>query len=69
MDNEKFIVENEDEAATHLGKQINTIEWLPLLKSSSESRSEEEYYGIGNNGNVVIGCENNGVYLYSLHQE
>ena len=69
MEKEKICITNEEEAAIHLGKQINTIEWLPLLKSSSESRSEEEYYGFENNGNVVIGCENNGVYLYSLHQE
>lgn len=57
-----------EESQLHLRKPISTIDWLPLQKEPNVNRSYEEYYG-NSNGNVVIGCENGGIYLYYVHNE
>lgn len=64
-----MVVEQDELGMLEVGSQINTIQWLPRMKSSTESRSDEEYYGEENDGNVVFGCNNNGVYLYALRRE
>lgn len=51
-----------------LRKTIHTIDWLPLEKEPGVERSYEEYYS-KNCGNVVVGCEDNGVYLYHVLNE
>ena len=60
------MIQQEDLPSLHLGAKINSIDWLPVKKSAGESRNREEYFGENNNGNILIGCENNGIYLFSL---
>ena len=49
----------------HLSSPICTIDWLPLYKEPGVLRSSNEYYG-DSIGNVVLGCEDGGVYLYHV---
>lgn len=50
-------------SSLELRKTIQTIDWLPLEKEPGVNRDFEEYYGSGI-GNLVVGCEDGGVYLY-----
>ena len=58
----------EDENCIHLQKTINSIDWLPLEKQPGDNRTLEEYYG-NENGNVVVGCANGGVYIYHVNNK
>lgn len=62
-DGETVNFEKEDEVCC--GKQINSIEWLPVEKLNGVKRSEEEYFG-KSVGNCVVGCQNGGVYLFQI---
>lgn len=55
--------EQKDEV--HCGKQINSIEWLPVEKLTGVKRTEEEYFE-KSVGNCVVGCQNGGVYLFQI---
>ncbi|OAO16138.1 elongator complex protein 2 [Blastocystis sp. ATCC 50177/Nand II] len=60
---EKVVME--EKAKWRVGGKVATVEWIPLEKSPTETRSEDEYFG-GSEGNCVIGCGNGGVYLYMI---
>ena len=62
-DGENVSFEKEDEV--RCGKQINSIEWLPVEKLTGVRRSEEEYFE-KSIGNCVVGCQNGGVYLFQI---
>lgn len=63
MGEEKVVME--EKAKWRVGGKVATVEWIPLEKSPTETRSEDEYFG-GSEGNCVIGCDNGGVYLYTI---
>ena len=62
-DGENVNFEKEDEF--HCGKQINSVEWLPVEKLKGVKRSAEEYFE-KSVGNCVVGCQNGGVYLFQI---
>lgn len=51
-----------------LRSSVNTIDWLPLEKEPGVNRTFMDYYGM-NYGNVVVGCDDGGVYLYHVSNE
>ena len=52
----------EEKARWRVGGKVTTVEWIPLEKSPTENRTENEYFG-ESEGNCVIGCDNGGVFL------
>ena len=58
-------VKVEKQEVLHFGKQILTVDWLPVEKRENEDRSIEEYFDLSK-GNCVIGSKNGGVYVMKI---